>query len=81
MEAAVEPPRREHPPHVAVFAQEGGAQALIVAEEGGGDQGDGCDFGVAHLGLRIVFIASGAEEVVAKAVECDNMFLHGGPRE
>lgn len=56
-----------------MLAQERGAQALVADEEGGGDQSDGHDLGVAHLGLRVILVAPGAQEVVAKAVECDNI--------
>jgi hypothetical protein len=72
----------EHAPDVAVFAQEQAARLLVAAEEGGGGERDGQYLRGGHLCLGVIFVTPGAKEVVAQAVNRDdlsNLVSHGRP--
>jgi len=50
----------------------------VAAEESGGYQGGGEDFGVRHLGLRVFTMAVRLEKVVDETVDCNDGGVHGG---
>jgi len=55
------------------------AQLLVAYKEGGSDQSHRQEFGVRHLRLRVILVAINNQKVSTKAVNCDNLFLHGCP--
>ena len=73
VQAAAEAARRQGAPHVAVLGQDQGRQPVVAPDAGGGHEGDGHDLGGGHPGLRVVPVAPGAQEVVAQAVDRDDL--------
>ena len=59
MKSAVEAALGEHFRNVAMLFEKETTALLIAVKEGGGNEGDGHDFGGRHLGLRVVVIAVG----------------------
>src|SRR5579863_3636152 len=59
MQASIEPALAEHVGKVAMLLKEEAAPLLVAHKESRGNQDDGHDLGVGHLGLWIVSIAVG----------------------
>ena len=77
MQATIEPTFGEHPGHEAMLFEKQASVFLVSLKEPGRRQNGRHDLGGAHLGLRIVFLAVDDQKVGTKAVNCDNLFLHG----
>jgi hypothetical protein len=74
--AAIEAALGEHRLDVAMLFEEASALFLVAVEEGGGHKGCGHDLGGTHPGLGIIAPAAYPQEVIAEAVDRDDLSGH-----